>query len=203
MQESGNLPPDSPPAPLQFVYDDGGYGASGVTTADQLPVVRAIAICLDRRPAYRDIHRQYVALLAGQGFTPAGRVSSRRQQKRGSGPPGPALERRLKRQVCEDLLAGYEFGSQDLRACPLPLPEAHDRYRDCVAEVRDRKGNSLFTALVGRALRDTVDRRAYRWDRERVPWWAVGQAARTGGTIASDIRQRKAFNVWILAASAA
>ena len=104
--------------------------------------MRAIAICLDRRPAYRDIHRQYVALLAGQGFTPAGRVSSRRQQKRGSGPPGPALERRLKRQVCE-------------------------------------------------------------WDRERVPWWAVGQAARTGGTIASDIRQRKAFIVWILAAPAA
>lgn len=89
MQESGNLPPDFPPAPLQFVYDDGGYGASGVTTADQPPVVRAIAICLDRRPAYRDIHRQYVALLADQGFTPAGRVSSRRQRNEAPARRGP------------------------------------------------------------------------------------------------------------------
>lgn len=72
-----------------------------------------------------------------------------------------------------------------------------------MAEVRDRKGDSLFAALVDRALRDTFDRRVYSWDRERVPWWAVGQAARTGGTIASDIRQRKAFNVWIPAAPAA
>ncbi len=56
-----------------------------------------------------------------------------------------------------------------MQARPLPLPEAHDRYGDCVAEIRDRKGNSLFAALVNRALSATFDRRAYRWDRERIP----------------------------------
>ena len=185
------------PATLHFIYDDGGYRASGVVTAGQPPVVRAIAICLGQQHAYRLIHGHYVALLAAQGFTPAGRVSARWKKKHGSGSPSPALERRLKCEVCEDLLSRFGFESRDLRARPVALQEAHRGFGDCVAQFRDRKGNTLFAALVDGALREIRDLRRYRWDRERISSWDVGQATRADGTVATEMRYRKAVKVWV------
>ena len=66
-----------PAGTLDFLRDDGGYRGSGVGTADQPSVVRAIAACLERHGDYRDIHRRYVELLGACGFTPAGRVSAK------------------------------------------------------------------------------------------------------------------------------
>ena len=178
-----------PAGTLDFLRDDGGYRGSGVGTADQPSVVRAIAACLERHGDYRDIHRRYVELLGACGFTPAGRVSAKGVD--GNHPPSfhPTTEKRLKRQVSETLLETCGFACADPQANPPTLGQAHRRYGDCVVQFRDAKGRDQFTAIVQGSWRDVADLRTYRWSKI---------ATRRGGQDAPlETRERKALKVWV------
>ena len=185
-----------PAGRLDLLRDDGGYRGSGVGTADQPSVVRAIAACLERHgdyrdihSDYRDIHRRYVELLGACGFTPAGRVSAKGVD--GNHPPSfhPTTEKRLKRQASETLLETCGFACADLQANRPTLGQTHQRYGDCVVQFRDAKGRDQFTAIVQGSWRDVADLRTYRWSKI---------ATRRGGQDAPlETRERKALKVWV------
>ena len=53
---------------LSFIHDDGGYEAAEVLEADQLSVVRAIAICLRPNEEYRLTHHVHILELNGESY---------------------------------------------------------------------------------------------------------------------------------------
>ena len=65
-----------PAGTLDFLRDDGGYRGSGVGTADQPSVVRAIAACLERHGDYPR-HPQEIRRTPGRLRVHAGRKGDR------------------------------------------------------------------------------------------------------------------------------
>ena len=168
---------------LAYCYDGGGRAAAEIPGRGPDHVVRAIAICAG--VDYRAVRRAMAAAMRAHGYTLNGKDSAQ------WGRPGEREHRPTTREVSESVLEGYGFRRVKFhpRARRPALAEAHSQYGDCVVEITGRRKAMAryMCALVDGALRDIRDVRTYRW----------GGAAIAEGYRPSEIRPRKALNVWL------
>ena len=177
--------PGPKPAPdgLAYRYDDGGRAAAGVPGKGDDHLVRSIAILTGED--YRAVRKAAAAAMRENGLTPTGKASAGWK-----GPVGP--EPRLARRDVEELvLRQFQFERVAIppRSPRRTLAEAYSQYGDCIVEITGRRKAMAryMCALVDGALRDIRDVRTYRW----------GGAAIAEGYRPSEIRPRKALNVWL------
>ena len=175
--------PQPPPDGLPYRYDDGGRAAAGGPGKGDDHLVRAIAILTGED--YRAVRKAAAAAMRENGLTPTGKASAGWK-----GPVGP--EPRLARRDVEELVLrqfGYERVAIPPRSPRRTLAEAYGQYGDCIVEITGRRTAlaRYMCALVDGALRDIRDVRTYRW----------GGAAIAEGYRPSEIRPRKALNVWL------
>ena len=177
--------PGPKPAPdgLAYRHDDGGRAAAGVPGKGDDHLVRAIAILTGED--YPSVRKAAAAAMRENGLTPTGKASAGWK-----GPVGP--EPRLARRDVEELVLrqfGYERVAIPPRSPRRTLAEAYGQYGDCIVEITGRRTAlaRYMCALVDGALRDIRDVRTYRW----------GGAAIAEGYRPSEIRPRKALNVWL------
>ena len=171
------------PGGLAYRYDDGGRADAGVPGKGHDHLVRAIAVVTGGD--YRAVRKAMAKAMGEHGYTLTGKESAR---WRGGVRPRP---RRARRDVEEMVLR--QFGCERVAIPPRSprptLAEAYGQYGDCIVEITGRRTAMAryMCALVGGALRDIRDVRTYRW----------GGAAIAEGYRPSEIRPRKALNVWL------
>ena len=168
---------------LAYRHNDGGRDAAGVPGKGDDHLVRAIAILTGED--YPAVRKAMAKAMGEHGYTLTGKESSR---WRGDVRPRP---RRARRSAEESVLRqfGFERVHMPPRSRRPTLAEAYSQYGDCIVEITGRRKamSRYMCALVDGALRDIRDVRTYRW----------GGAAIAEGYRPSEIRPRKALNVWL------